>query len=489
MRRTAFIGAALLAASLSARSSRAAESARDACEAALALEQQGAKVSSRAPCHRAMLVDYSAQDMRNEVASLLSPHAHPSMDDLVVAGLLVDAAMKKSPDEPWGYLARCDIARRLGSADVMEACLADLQRFAPNHAATKQAFAAPLVPGAPWRWTVRVLLLALVLGTIAHALRRGLRATRAAKGAPSKIAAAFVLVIFASLAGATLEPSIAAAAPGDEAMSVENDHLKDLKKDQLSKFKIDDANPEASVPSPAELMKEPLQMGYLIQDLGGKADAAVKRKDHGAAVRFYRALIKITPQSAFGPRKLCEELEASGNPTTAIMACRTAITLDGATTNDFVHFVNLSLARPGKLAPLEQKELEAVVAHLAAEPNLGTVPATLRCEVALRVGDTKALESCTAELGKAAQNDPKTISYEWALAVQKRDQSGALGLIDRARQAGVSAEGLAIMEKTTQTMVHERIIHVVTLVVGAALLGLALALGLRWFANRRRASV
>ena len=70
----------------------------------------------------------------------------------------------------------------------------------------------------------------------------------------------------------------------------------------------------------------------------------------------------------------------------------------------------------------------------------------------MRVGDTKALESCTAELGKAAQNDPKTISYEWALAVQKRDQSGALGLIDRARQAGVSAEGLAIMEKTTLAM-------------------------------------
>jgi tetratricopeptide (TPR) repeat protein len=449
--------------------------ARGTCEVALA-----AKVSSREPCHRALLISFSAQEMRNEVASLLASSEHPSLDDLVLSGVLVDAALHEAPAEPWGYLARCDIARRLGSAEVMEACLSDLRRVAPNHWATQQAIAAANEPGGGWRWSIRGLFLLVMLGTVAHARRRARGVTRLAKGASGKAAVVFVLAVCASLAAAVGDASFAAAAP-----EIPDDIVK---RGGFSKFTIDDANPEASLPSPDELVKAPLELGYLIQELGGRAASAAKRKDHAAAARYYKALAKVSPGAPFAPRKLCEELEAAGDIPTAIAACRTVITLDGATSDDFVRFVHVSLAKEGKPSPMEQKELEAVIAHLAGNANVGTIPATLRCEVALRVEDTKALESCTAELSKLAQNDPRTISYQWALAVQKHDQPVALGLIDRARQAGVSSAGLEIMQKETRKMKRQKLSRGVILVVGAAVLGVALMLGLRRLALRRRLS-
>src|SRR3954468_1542472 len=95
---------------------------RGACIGALAREAKGERpASSGEPCHRALRLGGTPEDERNEVASLMSPVANPSLDDLAVSALLVDAAERQAVDQPWAYLARCDIARRMGSADTLAA--------------------------------------------------------------------------------------------------------------------------------------------------------------------------------------------------------------------------------------------------------------------------------------------------------------------------------------------------------------------------------
>ena len=144
------------------------------------MEQSGqpARVSSRAPCHSAFIVDGSPEDMRNEVASLMAPSARPSLDDLAVATLISEAAVRKAPNQPWGYLARCDIARSVGNADVLETCLADLARVAPEDAATTWARALATEPAPFAIRFIRILVFLAFLGTMADALLRRERSAR-----------------------------------------------------------------------------------------------------------------------------------------------------------------------------------------------------------------------------------------------------------------------------------------------------------------------
>ena len=471
---------------------------RSSCEVALAREQRDGKkasnaVSSRSFCHNAYVRGGgTAEDMRNEAASLLSPAERPALDDLVVAALNADAAVRSAPAQPWGYLARCDIARRLGSADVMEACLADLKRVAPNHPATKEAFSMMGGESTSFvTWLIRAFLVLSVLGTLVPAWLHRRRRQRRAPAVPGTIVAA-LFVILCALSGAMTGTARAETAPASKVpMAQKNKRIPvpEIKRDSLSKFPIDDADPEGSLPDPELLAKGPLQLGYLIQDLAGRAESAEKRGDHAAAIRYLKALSKITPKSAYAPRRLCDELEASGDLATAIMACRTVLTLEGSTAKDYAHFIQLTLAKSGRPTPDERKEMEAVIAHLAAQPNVGIAPATLRCDVALKFEDVKTLEACTQELARLAPKDPRTVSFQWALAVQKKERSAALQLIDKARQAGVSTAGISMMESETRQMVKRQIGRFVLIGLGALLFGFLVMTGFRQVAKRRRLSV
>src|SRR5579884_1334954 len=110
---------------------------RGACDVALDLQRAGQLASSREPCHRAFLFGAQPEDMYREVASLMREPTAPSLDTTVLAAFAADAAVHRAGGEPWGYLARCEIARRLGLADVLEGCLADLKRIAPEAPQTK----------------------------------------------------------------------------------------------------------------------------------------------------------------------------------------------------------------------------------------------------------------------------------------------------------------------------------------------------------------
>jgi hypothetical protein len=471
---------------LTARGASAApiQTSRQSCEAALELESTGHPgTSSRGPCHSAFLTDGAPEDMRNEVASLMSPQARPSMDDLVVATLISDAAIRRATDQPWGYLARCDIARRLGGADVLETCLVDLRRVAPDHPATRRAMAFAAEHASPGIWALRLVFWLALLGTLIHALLRRERSTPARIPGAAKPVALLLLTACALLSGFVARVARAEEATDREPLSQPTD------KEQLSQFKIDDANPEASIPSPEMQNKRPLEFGYYIQDLAAKAEQATKRGDHATAARFYLALAKAVPTSGVGPRKMCESLEAAGDLQQAVVACRTVLTRSGSMAADYLRFVQLVLAVPGPLVANQRAELDAVLTHLNSEAQLGAVPVVLRCEVALRAEDTHALAACTETLKKTAPNDPKTISFQWALALEKHDRSTALQLLDRARAMGVSADGVAKMERATRQMTLRLVRRFVLLALGAAVIAALLALGFRHLSQRRRLAV
>jgi hypothetical protein len=461
----------------SARASEA-DVARTTCETAIDAEQAGGRPgSSRLPCRNAYIQGNTPRDMRNEVTSMLSTRGKPSLDDLSVATLIADAAVRAAPGEAWGYLARCEVARRLGSADVLETCLRDLRRVAPDAPATKAALALAPEPTSWELWLARFALVAGLLGTLAHALVR--RRTTRRSSTPLKVAAGIALAFALALVGPAAARADEPAEP-DEGMSAPADPLAmpDPRKD-LSHFKIDDANPEASVPTLEQRNKGPLQFGYFIQDLVTRGERSAKQGDHAAAARYYRALSAASADTAVGPRRLCEELEAAHDLPGAVIACRTTLTRGGVTAGDYTRFVHVALAKPGPLLPLEEKELAAVIDHVSAEAQLGALVPVLRCEVALRAHDMPALESCTRQLATAAPNDPKTVSFQWAVALDRQDRAAAEHLVERAREVGVAPEGIARMEAATNAMSRQRTGRLMLVVLAVVVAGVILALGAR----------
>src|SRR5262249_49422310 len=112
--------------------------------------------------------------------------------------LMSEAATRKAADEPWGYLARCDIARRMGSAELLATCLSELKQIVPHHPATLAALATQAERVSFGRWVARGRFLLLVLGTPAHALARRWR-RRQSRTPIVEARAAAVVVLFCSL--------------------------------------------------------------------------------------------------------------------------------------------------------------------------------------------------------------------------------------------------------------------------------------------------
>jgi len=151
---------------------------------------------------------------------------------------------------------------------------------------------------------------------------------------------------------------------------------------------------------------------------------------------------------------------------------------------DFRRFVELVLSRSGPLSQEQRQELDAAITHMEKEAELGALPAALRCEVALRSRDFGTMESCTRVLATLAPNDPKTVSFEWALAVNKHDKAAAVRFLDRARQVGITSEGLAKMDTATRNMAAGRPLRLAAVMVA----GLSLAFVLYAFAAHRQTS-
>jgi hypothetical protein len=214
-------------------------------------------------------------------------------------------------------------------------------------------------------------------------------------------------------------------------------------------FKIDDRDPESSVPTPKQRDGNPLEFGYFLQDLLAKAESAAKKQDHQTAIRYYRALALAVPQRATAWSRLCEAYEIVQDRGRALGACQYAMDREGAELKDYQRFVRVMVKKEGELSSVEGTLLKQVLAHLDQQSDMAIPAAHLRCESAIKMKDEAALGSCTAALAKVAPEDPKTIVFQWSHAMMRGQRDEAARLIDRAKAAGVALDGIERMSQVT----------------------------------------
>jgi tetratricopeptide (TPR) repeat protein len=207
---------------------------------------------------------------------------------------------------------------------------------------------------------------------------------------------------------------------------------------QLStKFVIDHENPEAVVPSAKVRNQNPLEFGYLVQDLLERSEQAKAAHNYPVLVRYARAIAKGIPESARSWSNLCEAYELVGDKEKALRACKAALENKGVTVQDYVKYVRLALDRPGEVPKEDRAYIDKVLAHLATQTETPLLVDHLRCEIGVKTKDVALLEACTEALAKVAPDDSKTLVFQWTLAVQKGQKEEAAGFLARARKAGL----------------------------------------------------
>jgi hypothetical protein len=142
------------------------------------------------------------------------------------------------------------------------------------------------------------------------------------------------------------------------------------------------------------------------------------------------------------------------------------------------------VSKPDALLPEERTAVSDVLAHLDQQPDLAVPAAHLRCKVSVKTNDAAGLEACTAVLAKAAPEDPKTVVFQWSLAVMRGQRAQAALLVDRARQVGVATESIERMSSLTGASGRKWF----GLIGGIALGGAALIVALLAIRRRRVAA-
>jgi hypothetical protein len=256
----------------------------------------------------------------------------------------------------------------------------------------------------------------------------------------------------------------------------------------LSKWPIDEKDPEKNIPSEKDRNADPLAFGYWLQDVTWKAETYAKRGDHMNAARFYKVLGVAVPDRAVGYTKACDEYEAAGDRAQAIEACGQALLRDGLLVRDYVHFVDLMLAEPGKLDDKQQAALAQVITHMREDPAGRDTVDDVECRVGVRTSNVAQLQECTASLEARAPDDPRTVTYLWAYAIARGDSAAAQGLVARAHTAGVADAQVAAMSKTTDDALWTWRLRAGLWVLTTGLLAAAAVVLARTLKFRRRAA-
>jgi predicted Zn-dependent protease len=221
-------------------------------------------------------------------------------------------------------------------------------------------------------------------------------------------------------------------------------------------------------------------------DLAYKANEATKKGDHQAAIKYYKALIKAVPDRSVSYTRLCESYEAAGDWKSAVETCATALTRDGVTVNEYAHYFTVALAKKGALSGQEVDVLSNVLDHLRGDPAGRQVVDDLTCQLGVRLEDVKRLEQCTTALAAKAPADPRTISYQWALALKRGNFDEAADLIERARATDMKPEGIDNMVRGTEAILATRRRRFYAWGFGALAIALGLGAATVFFVSRRR---
>jgi tetratricopeptide (TPR) repeat protein len=439
---------------------------RRECETLTSL---GRHDEAKTACWNAVQEQRSPSTIAATVRALVTGPAAPTFDEVHQALTLLLLERRDSPvDPPQLVAARCNIAESIGDGIMLQHCANDLERISPDYPPTMAARATLDAQCPPWRfWLGWLAIAAACVVTLADWLRR--LARRRAMRVPSAGAiVAAVLVSFATFS-ATARADLPPAPPGA----------------LLSDWAIDDKDPEGHVPSQKDMNADPLQAGYWLQDLIMKAELATKHGDHQAAIKYYRAMFKAVPERATALTRLCSEYEAVGDLNEAINACGTALMLDGVIINDYAHFVRLLLRKPGALGPKDVAAATNVINHLKDTVSGKGAAYELECELGVRTSDVEQLKECTTALAATAPSDPKTISYEWALAMLQSKFSRARELLAQAKVVGTTDESLKNMELAVDAGDRQERRWAALTALGAMLLLVGLVYGIVTVGRRR----
>jgi tetratricopeptide (TPR) repeat protein len=411
--------------------------ARGICRMALALRQQA---KAEEACKRALLLGRTPEDMRNRVASWLVGPALPTMADLINASFMADGSVRVAAQEPWGYLARADLAWWVGDRELLDTAIADLRRVAPDHEDARRVSARATAPEPVpvGIWIARAAVMALFLATAGHAFARSRwpRRGSAANGATSTRGAAVVAAVL-------LAPVVLASM----LEGVANAQLEPPPPPPV----VDDAHPETSFQA-VETGGNPLAVGELLMELADRGQKATARGDYGAAARYWTALTKAVPDRTYGWARLCDALDARGDREQAIVACRTAVTRQGTTVGDYTHFVRLLLAHDAPLTASERRQVSVSIAQVSKEPQAALEAERLRCDLAEHERDVPALRDCSAKLVAAAPDDLRTIGAQWALALHTGDRVAAERFVTRVRAGGRNGKIVNAMEEAMRLL-------------------------------------
>jgi tetratricopeptide (TPR) repeat protein len=431
------------------------------CEALTVLGQRQAAIQA---CSHGLSMLHTNPNVLALVHAIIAGPAAPTTDQVLQALTFTAIEQYKAPGAPTPTAAVCEIAARIGDEAMLQNCVEQLGRVAPDHPARRRALSLLESRCPPWRFALGWLsIVAATLITLGHAIARRRRVATVAAAA-----AAFV--------GIGLWTGSASAGPSETPSS-----------GWLSQWPVDENNPASSIPSEKARNQDPLQFGYWIQDVALWAEHKSAKGDHAGAVKFYEVLAQVAPDRAVAFVKLCKEYEAMGDTDKAIASCGDALLRDGTVVKDYEHFVRLVVNKPGRLSPKEIAALGAVIEHMKIDPAARPFVDELECEVGTRTNNVAQLRECTARLAARAPEGPATISYEWALAVQENDFSRADELVERAKAAGVPPANLEQMTKVTAAHARSRALRAALVLVTVLLLGAAVWLIVRMILQHRAA--
>jgi hypothetical protein len=275
--------------------------------------------------------------------------------------------------------------------------------------------------------------------------------------------------------------------------------------DLATRWPVNDDNPIASMPSPEERDKDPLEAGYFLQDLIARAEGAYKDEQWARSVKFYEAVATMVPERAIGFSRLCASYGQLGKYPIAAANCGKALGMEGVRAVDYLRFARYSLEKP-ELSARDADDVDAALTHLRGNFNRYTTPPAassaapgpsgaplqpdtrspaeirtalfnqllakqfegaakakeskepetrpedilletevLACRLGVRVRKAERVHACVERL-RALGADPKLIlPFEWSRALLRRDELGAKVLVDRARELGVRETSIQAM--------------------------------------------
>ncbi len=205
----------------------------------------------------------------------------------------------------------------------------------------------------------------------------------------------------------------------------------------LSKWPVDRRDPDGSIPTPQQRDANPLEYGYFLMDVSDLAEGALKRGNHLEAIKYYKTLTKAVPERAVSYRKVCISYQALGDWQSALTYCAVALTRAGTLVEDFERYARITLDMKPTFTAQDGEQLDAVASHLRSQFPKATLADEIVCETGLKLQDNKRMKQCTDSLAASAPKSARTLTYQWAFALQRGDTRAAHQIIDSARQLGV----------------------------------------------------